>query len=250
MTKTKPPVNGAGSGTIAPIKNVALFTGLVARVVNRKPQLPGFGVFKGRAGLGKSFAAMYAINAFRAYHLEVLYSWTQKTFCEMCLKEMGVALPGSPTVATMVAAISEHLADTRRPLIVDEADHLERRNIIEVVRDIYRGCADAGGSIVMIGEEQFPAKLERWERVHSRVLAFVSAAPSDVDDARHLAQLYCDKVKVEDDLLAKLVAKTNGSARRIVIGLEYIQETALAEGWRTIAAERWGDRPLLADGAA
>lgn len=250
MNDRKTPVNRATAGTIAPIKNVALFTSLVERVVQRKPQLPGFGVFSGPAGLGKSFAAMYAINSFRAYHIEILYSWTQKVFCQMCLKEMGVTLPGAPTVASMVAAIAEHLADTRRPLIVDEADHLERRNIIEVVRDIYRGCADAGGSIVMIGEEKFPGKLKHWERVHSRVLAFVKARAADVEDARHLAGLYCDKVEVEDDLLAHLVQKVGGSSRRIVVGLDNIQEESMAEGWRKVDRARWGDRPLLADGAS
>ena len=246
MTKTKPPVNT--ENTIAPIKNVAAFTTLVDRVVSRKPSLPGFGVFSGAAGRGKSFAAIYAVNEFRAYDVEVRYSWTQKTFCQACLSEMGIVLPGSPTVATMVDAVAEHLADTRRPLIVDEADHLERRNIIEVVRDIYRGCADAGGSIVMIGEEHFPAKLRKWERVHSRVLSFVHAEPSDLADAKHLARLYCDKVEVDPDLLALLVKKTGGSARRIVVGLHNIHETALAEGKRKMDAATWGDRPLLADG--
>lgn len=246
MTKPKLPVNG--TATIAPIRNVSAFTTLVDRVVNRPAALPGFGVFSGHAGLGKSFAALYATNEFRAFVVEVRYSWTQKTFCQACLSEMGIALPGSPTVAAMVDAIAAHLADTRRPLIVDEADHLERRNVIEVVRDIYRGCADAGGSIVMIGEEHFPAKLRRWERVHSRVLSFVRAEPSDLADGKHLAKLYCDKVEIDPDLIALLVKKTGGSARRIVVGLHHIQETALADGVKKMDSAKWGERSLLADG--
>ena len=66
MSAISPSVNT----TIAPLKNVARFTELVERLMNRPPELPGFGVFYGRAGLGKSFSARYAINLYRAFYVE------------------------------------------------------------------------------------------------------------------------------------------------------------------------------------
>ena len=60
--------------------------------------------------------------------------------------------------------MANYLADhPTRPLVIDEADFLVKRGMIEIVRAIYKYCASAGSSIVLIGEENLPNALKMWE---------------------------------------------------------------------------------------
>ena len=51
--------------------------------------------------------------------------------------------------------------------MIDEADYLVSRHMIEVIRDIYESSR---ATIILIGEEMLPQSLTRWERVHNRML--------------------------------------------------------------------------------
>jgi len=55
------------ANSVAPLRNVAALMELLERVMNRTPGLPGMATFHGFSGYGKSFAAMYAANKYRAY---------------------------------------------------------------------------------------------------------------------------------------------------------------------------------------
>lgn len=236
------------NGTIAPLSNVLTFTQLVEKVVERPSHLPGIGCFSGNAGLGKTYAAMYAMNDFRAYHVEVRWAWTQKPLCEAILAEMGHPSPAN-TVYKMIDQIAEVLAcDPTRPLLLDEADHLERKNTIEVVRDIYRGCGVAGGSIILIGEQHLPNHLKKWERVHSRILDFATAAPVTTEDVSHLAGMHCPDFEIAPDMLEKIRKVSRGSARRVVVNLNEVNEQVNVNGWETVTTDLWGDRALSAGG--
>lgn len=233
----------SGVNTIAPLKNVTLFTELVERLVNRPPELPGFGLFSGRAGLGKTFAAMYAINEYRAFYVECDFTWTQKAFCEAVMVELGLLPPRTvlkQPIHRAVALIGDHLADhPRRPLIIDEADFLVKRGMIEIVRAIYKHCAAAGSSIILIGEENMPNALKMWERVDSRVLKGIKAAPTDQADVKVLAHLVCPGLTFTDDVIAKLRSCTNGSARRVVTKLYDLRERAALDDITTVTLDAW-----------
>ena len=224
-----PPVN-----TIAPLRNVAALDELLERLLNRDPNLPGFGIHHGPSGSGKSFAAMYAANKHRAYHVEVKSVWTRKHLCLAILKDMGIQ--PAKTVAEMVDQIGEQLALSRRPLIIDEADILVDKGLIAVVKDIYECCH---GSIVLIGEELLPHKLKPIERVHGRVYDWAPAEPGTVADARHLARLYCRGVVVAEDLLAALHEASTGSVRRICVNLARVHEAAIGGDLEAIDLAAW-----------
>ncbi len=232
----------ATNGTIAPLKNVRAFTGLVERLVERPPELPGFGVMHGRAGLGKTFSAIYAINHFRAHYVECDFTWTQKAFCEGVMVETGLLPPRTPLgrpAYRAVAEIGEYFADNPlRPLIIDEADFLVRRRMIEIVRAIYKHCAAAGASIVLIGEENMPRELKMWERVDSRVLAGVKAQPLDLEDLGLLARIVCPGLKMERAALEQLRKTAAGSARRAVARLYEIKERAGVKGLRLVGQDQ------------
>lgn len=237
MQKSVPSVN-----TTAMLANVSLFSELALRVMNRKPHLPGIGVFHGFSGYGKTCAATFAAHKTRAFYLEAGESWTKAKFCRQLLIELGVEPKG--TIADMVERAIEALAMTPgRPLIVDEFDHVVKRGYLETVREIHD---KSGTPIVVIGEELLPSKIAQVsERFHNRVLDWVPAQPADAEDAAALAALYHPKIAIGRDLLEHIVGKSNGRPRRICVNLEKIQDFADIQGLETVGLKEWGDRPLF-----
>ncbi|SMF86602.1 AAA family ATPase, partial [Tistlia consotensis] len=195
--------------------------------------------FYGPSGFGKSVSAAYAANSHRAYYVEAKASWTRRFFLLSVLREMGIE--PAKTIPEMVEQISEQLVLSRRPLIIDEMDHVVDRRMVDLVRDIYDGSASP---ILLIGEEQLPAKLKRWERFDGRILEWAPAQPLDLGDARHLRRLYVRRVEIADDLLQHLVELAHGSARRLCVNLDRIEKEAQAMGADRIDRAAWGDRPL------
>ncbi len=231
MTNPVPPVNP----TIAPLRNVMLFTALVEGVMNRTEGLPGLGVFKGRSGDGKTTATIYAANKFRAYHVQMKSVWTRKKICTAILNEMGILPNGK--IEEMVEQIAYELTISNRPLFIDEADFLVAKNMIEVVRDIHES---GRVTIIMIGEEAFGQKLKRWERVYRRVLIWEDTQPTDMRDARHLAKLYCKGVEIAEDLLSDLVTASGANAGHIVINLDRVMKAAQNTGLEKIGRAEFG----------
>ena len=139
-----------------------------------------------------------------------------------------------------VAEIGEYFADhPNRPLVIDEADFLVKRGMIEIVRAIYKYCATAGASIVLIGEENLPKALKMWERVDSRVLKAVRAEALDRDDVRLLSEIVCHGIRFDDAVLDRLRKVANGSARRVVTRLYDLRELSRINGWETVNLETW-----------
>lgn len=228
------------SKTIAPLQNVTLLLAAVQQVNDRAVHLPGIVVFYGPAGYGKSMAAVYATNKTRAYFVRCQSSWSTGWLLKSILREMG--LPSKGTTAALAEMVQEQLAKSRRPLIIDEADHLITKRAIEVIRDIQDV---SGTSIILIGEEALPYKLEKWERVHSRVLSWVPAQPANAEDARTLTQFYCSGITVEDDLLSKIAQTAGASLRRICVNLEHVKEFAKNENIKSVGLKQWKDHDFF-----
>lgn len=229
MTEKQPLGN-----SVAPLRNVMALEELVERVRGRSYGLPGMAVFYGFSGYGKTTAATHAANTFNAYYVQLKSVWTKKTLVEAILTDLGI--PPRRNIADMVHQISEEIARTGRPLLIDEADYLVNRNMVELVRDIYESSE---ATIILIGEEQLPVKLQQWERFHGRMLDWVPAEPADSDDARLLARLYCPDVEISEDLLAMLTMASNGSIRRICVNLDRLREFARTRGLRELDRRLW-----------
>lgn len=243
MTDNTPFVN-----TTAPLQNVALFAELVDRAMNRAAHLPGLAIFYGPSGFGKSVAAAYGANKSRAYLVQVKSVWTQKTLCQAICKEIGVV--PERTIGAMLDQIGHQLSLSRRPLLIDEADFLVKKGLIEVVRDIFES---SGAAIVLIGEELLPKKLEQFERVHGRVLDWLAALAASLGDARHLARLYCRGIEIADDLLELIHGQSRGSVRRICVNLDRVREAAQVcdhgPDSGPFGLAQWGDRKIFTGAA-
>lgn len=226
------PIDIALVNTIAPLKNVTLLGELLDRVIDRARGLPGMATFHGPSGFGKSFAALYNVNKYRAHYVQVRSVWTRKKLCQAILAEMGIQ--AAPTIADMMDQIGQELSLSRRPLIIDEADFLVQKGMVEVLRDIFETSHSA---IILIGEENLPASLKRWERVHGRMLDWVAAQPATLADAEHLAKLYCRGIKIAEELLKRLHEASGASIRRICVNLDRMREEAVGKGLKTLSSD-------------
>lgn len=234
------PAHSGISGSHALLRNVALFGEAMDAAMHRNAHLPGLVVFYGPSGYGKTHAATFAANAHRAFYVEARSTWTKRALCLGILREIGVE--PAQRVYEMVSQIADQLAILRRPLILDEADHILQAGAIEVVRDIHEA---SGAVVALIGEERLPAKLRQVERVHNRVVQWVGAVPADTQDAQLLARLYCPGIQVAEDLMDQVVRASDGGARRICINLQDIAEEAKKRPAEVLDSAWWGGRPLM-----
>ncbi len=225
--------------SIADIANLSLCDVALERAISRTNSLPGMVCMYGPSGFGKSISATYVANRRRAYYVQARSVWTKKATLNAILREMGI-VPGK-TIPEMLEQAAEELAMSGRPLIVDEMDHLVDKNAVELIRDIYESSQAA---ILLIGEEQLPNKLKKYERFHGRVLAWVPAQPVSLPVAQKLKAIYAPDIVITDDLLAHLVELSGGSVRRVAVNLEQISEAADAMGWGVVDRNIWGQREL------
>jgi len=214
----------------APLQNVRAMLALVRKLQGRKPHLPNMGVMHGPSGYGKTYAAIYAQNKTNAIRVEVGDSWTRRTLMKAIVTELGQVPRG--TVADMSERAVELLgAEIHRPLIIDEADKLVDKGMIELVREVAE-CSQA--PVILVGEEALPSKLVKFERVHNRVLDWAPAEPCNLDDTRKLAVLYVPHLQFADGLLEQVCERSEGRARRIVTNLDHISEWARHHGAKTV----------------
>ncbi|MCF8999263.1 AAA family ATPase [Acinetobacter nectaris] len=228
MTKNVKPLVGG----LADIRNIAQCYEAVERTLKRNPLLPGISAFYGPSGFGKSTAANYVATRTNAFYVQVKSTYTKKAFVEAILREMSIPTP--KTLSEQMELASAELAKSGRPLVIDEFDHLLTGNKVEIVRDLYEASQ---GTFLIIGEELLARKLEKWERFHGRVLNWVPALPSDLNDVTALAKIYAPSIEIEVAVLERLVAVVRGSTRRVSTNLEMLHEYALDEGVAHVTLE-------------
>ncbi len=227
------------NSSVALITNVAVCNQALTAVMEREPHLPSMAVFYGPAGYGKSMAASFVANTHRAYYVECKSSWTRKALLLAILKEMGIQ--PAKAIYEMTEQVSEQLVLSSRPLIIDEVDHIVKKKAVEIIRDIYEG---SHAPILLIGEEQLPHNLLKWERFHSRIMEFAPAQAVSLDDTKKLMSLYCEGIKIADGLLNKVLELSHGSVRRVCVNLTRIKAEAKRQGLQLIDLEAWGDKEL------
>ena len=226
---------------IAALQNVGIILLAIKKAMTRPEYLPGLVVVHGPSGYGKTMASSYAAANLKAYFVSAKAIWTRKTMLQAILDEMGI--PAKRTTAEMFDQVCEELSCSGKPLIIDEFDYcVDCKGLMALTRDIYD---NSEAPIILIGEEMLPSKLAREERFHNRILDWIAAAPANMEDAVKLRMLYCDKVKIDDDLLEKVWKISEGRVRRIVVNLNKIQDTILAEGKNIVDLASWGKRELI-----
>jgi len=234
----------------APLSNVILAFEMLNRLVDTPEHLTPLGVFFGFPGYGKTKSLTYAANKHGALYLEVGASWTLKKFCQVLAGELVGRGEIKKTVTDLVEQIIEALAMESRPVIIDEFDHVTNmgEKSVNTIREI---LDKARCPIVLIGEENLPARLARWPRFDSRVRSWVAAQPCTVEDAVHLADMYAREIKIEEAVLADMTAQASGVTRRVCHGIETVREMAAVKGLTTVTMKDvagqpyWQARPTM-----
>lgn len=221
--------------TLAPLRNVMSFMTMLRRLEDRSSGLPGMGCFYGPSGFGKTMASIYAANSRRACLVQVKSVWTQKALCEAILDELGVK--PEKVIYRMVAQIGQVLAQENIPLLIDEADFLVKKKMVEIVRDIYEVSFVP---VILVGEEALPSRLRQWERINSRMLERVAAEPLDDEDFNHLMDIRCPNVELSGELQAAIKRASRGSARLIVNNLDTARLRAKTLGLKTLNLPDFG----------
>lgn len=237
LSKAALPVIVRPTGGVANIATLDMVAATLERLGSRRVGVPGIGVLYGPSGWGKTFSTNTLANQSRAYYVQMLSAWRSKDLLEKILAEMGVA-HGKATVSKLLDMVTQQLSASRRTLILDEFDHAAKSDkLVELTRDIYEGSQ---GSLLLVGEELLPRKLEAWERFHSRVSTWAPAQRVSLEDATKLAPIYSPGIAIDDAVLDRLVTLSKGSVRRVVncltaihehsqlYGLDEVRETALA----------------------
>lgn len=214
-----------------PLTNVTGFMELIYKIQKREPGLPNMGAMFGHSGWGKSQAAIYAQNSTRAIVVEVSESWSAKKLWTEILKEAFVAQPKG-TASELQDEVVMVLGDqSERPLILDEADKLIARGLIEKVREV---ADKAQVPVLLVGEEKLLTKLEREPRVFGRLLSWYAAQPADMGDCRILAKALMGGVMVDDGLLAQVRTQANGRIRLIMNTLYEMRAWAINNRVETV----------------
>jgi DNA transposition AAA+ family ATPase len=202
---------------------------------------PRLGLFFGPSGYGKSVAAAFCASRFEAAYIEAKSVWAQRSILEAIAGELGISRL-ERTNPKILQQIVDALLHEPRPLIIDEMDHLVKKQSVEIIRDIHDA---AGVPILMIGEEALPAKLKEWERFDNRILVATPAQPASFADGCKLRDHYCTQVAIADDLVDHFVRSTKGVTRRIVTNLNQAQRVAIESAASEIDRAWWGNQPVM-----
>ena len=220
----------------AGLKNMALCLAMTQKLLDRGADMDRFGVFYGPSGYGKTYASIYVKNKTRGRLIEADVTWDRKTLLRAILSECGENdLQGTIAQLTQRAIFSLG-DDPARPLIIDEADKLVDKGMIEIIRALHDKARVA---VVLIGEESLPRKLKPIERVDNRVMFWQPAQPCDLEDCAKLAAIFLPGVGISNELLDRVREEARGKARRVVNSLTNMEEFARTHKLAELTAQNY-----------
>lgn len=226
----------------APLTNMALALRTIMECEDAGPESSTrIGLLYGFSGYGKTVSAGFVAARTGAAYIEAKSVWTARTLLEALAEELGI-VGLERTTPKIMRQIVDQLNHEPRPVIVDEFDHLVKKQSVEVIRDLHDSTPVP---FMLIGEEALPKKLKEWERFDNRVLIATAAQPASVADVYKLRDHYCTRVRVSDDLAEYFQQGCKGITRRIVTNLRAAQRAAAEEGTGEIDRNWWGNRPVL-----
>jgi len=220
---------------IVPIKNVSRLMDASEALINRTMGMPGIGLIHGRSGLGKTTAATWMVNQCHGVYVRAIATSTPSSILGAIMRELDIDVRGS-TNADRVETIVQKLAETQRPLFIDEADYVvESKRLTETLRDIHDLSTMP---VILIGMDNIRRKLREREQFSDRIAQWVEFQPADAQDTRLLADGMCG-VAVADDLLDRLRTAAAGSVRLVTVGLARIEQFARSRGLDSLCDADW-----------
>uniref|UniRef100_UPI0026F2AC70 AAA family ATPase n=1 Tax=Thiohalomonas denitrificans TaxID=415747 RepID=UPI0026F2AC70 len=182
---------------ILPVKNVSRLKAAGDALVQREPGMPGMGLIWGPTGYGKTTAATWFINQVHGVYVRAISLWSPKSMLAALARELDLDPKGMNNGETL-EAIVQRLAETGRPIFIDEADYVvEKATLTNALRDIHDLST---APVILIGMHGIEKRIRKNPQFTGRVSQWVAFEGLDIDDARLLANGLCE-VQVADDLL-------------------------------------------------
>ena len=201
-------------------------------------------IIQGKYGVGKSELTERWASENGHVFIRAKKVWTNRSMLEDIAAALGLSVRGMATdVENRIAA---HLAQTMQALIIDEADYLadmKTASKLETIRDI----SDITGTMVfLVGMERFPAIVQRYDHIASRVARIVQLLPLSLADV----QATC-KAKAEVRLTPALVEQIHhdclGRMRLLLNAIANVEVLAQTNGWEEVDVSHVKGRALCTD---
>jgi DNA transposition AAA+ family ATPase len=219
---------------IVPISNIMRLREAAHALTNRAYGLPGMGLIQGQTGYGKSTAVTHLAITLNGVYVRALATTTPSSLLESICKELGIGKRA--TNINAVEDIVRKLAETGRPLFIDESDYLVGKlRLIETLRDIHDL---ATVPVVLIGMHGFSRKITHLQQLTGRIAQLVEFEAASIDDALLLSRELAE-VTIAPELVRKLHDAARGSVRLIVVGLSRIEQLAKNRGHDRVAIADW-----------
>lgn len=222
---------------IVPVGNVMRALEACKALLARAAGMPGMGLCYGASGLGKTTAIAWLATRENGVYVRARATTTPTSLLDTIGKELNLAL--KQRVDLKVDAIVEKLAQTGRPLFIDEADYIVGRDgenrLANTVRDLHDL---ATVPVVLIGMAGIDRRIALSPQLAGRMAQWVEFQSCSEADAQKLADELLD-VKVASDLVHTLSVKAGGSIRNVTVGLAKIEQFARKRGMANVALADW-----------
>lgn len=221
---------------IVPIQNVFRMKEAADSLLTRTPGMPGMGLVYGPTGYGKTTGCTWLVNQVRGVYVRAMSLWSPKTMLEAIGRELDLDTQRL-TLAGMVDRIVQRLAETGRPLFIDEADYIvESKRLVDTLRDIHDMSTSP---VILIGMTGIDRRLRSHPQLTGRMAQWVEFHGLDASDVSMLASGLCE-IKVEQDILDDLSRRASpagggAEVRRVVVGLGNVEQYARRRGMTAIA---------------
>lgn len=171
-------------------------------------------------------------------------TWTKRTLLDEIANNMGLSVRGS--AVDVQNRIIGHLAVSMQSLIIDEADHLvdlRSASKLETIRDI----SDMTGTMVfLVGMENLPATVQRYEHIASRVARIVELHPLSIADVQATCKAKSD-VTISQALQEQIHRDSKGRMRLVLNAISNIEQWAEANSWTAVDVTHVQGKPLCPD---
>lgn len=219
---------------IVPVTNVTKLAEAGDALLCRAPGMPGMGLCFGPSGFGKTTAIAWLATRQHGVFVRARATSTPTSLLATICKELNIATRFR--LSETVDALVDKLAETGRPLFVDEADYvIKQERLVDTLRDLHDLSSVP---VVLIGMAGIDRKISLSPQLSGRMAQWVQFQPASVEDAKLLTKELCE-VAVADDLVTELHTRANGTMRNIVVGLGQIEQFARSRGAATVALSDW-----------
>ncbi len=223
---------------IVPVGNVLRMAEACKALLARPAGMPGMGLCHGDSGLGKTTAVAWLATRENGVYVRARAASTPTSMLDNIGKELNLAL--KQRVDLKIDAIVERLAQTGRPLFLDEADYIVGKDgenrLANTVRDLHDLATTP---VILIGMRGIDRRIALSPQLSGRMAQWVEFKSCTQDDAQKLADELVEKVKVAPDLVAALSERAGGSIRNVTVGLAKIEQFARKKGMARIELADW-----------